>query len=246
MNGGMVAWIARKLQSGGTGEWPHLEDLVAAESVKIKDEYHYARWIVPLVAGVVAVVFGALSVIHPLFLIGTGVGLLAGTILGLVFHSIARSVSPAQLLLRKRATALRRRWMGLTHLLGVESGVSPRVGEVLDEAARIHLSVRPPKVSGQAPIPSRSRRDAEEAMDEAMAAMLALAEPSSPAHQEALLDQGWAARLLDEMRGASKALAVMPDEDNPDGSALHRLRRARLELESLKEAREELDDDLKA
>jgi hypothetical protein len=243
----MVAWIARKLQTGGSGEWPHLEDLVACEAVKARDEYHYARWIFPLAFGLVAVIFGALSVMHPLFLIGTGVSLLIGAVLGVILHAIARTITPAQILLRKRSAMLRRRWLGLTHLLGVESGVSPRVGEVLDEAARIHLSLRPPVVGGKPLVPaSRRRQDAEEAMDEAMAAMLGLAEPPSPAHQEALLDQGWAPRLLDEMRAASRAMASLPDSEEDEGHALHRLRRTRLELESVKEAHDELEEEFRS
>jgi len=199
--------VARWARGRSAGpELLHLEALVEQECEKVSDGYHYARWIVPLVGTVLG--FGlflpiAISAQHPLLWAFVAGFPLVGWSLGGLFHLLAKQISDTQLRLRKRCIAIGNRMVGFNNLLGLSPSLSPRVAEVLEEAARIYMSVR----RGTEPQRSRSGSVMEDAnlkvrlaMDEAMAQMLMLGEINTPQAQELELDQGWAQTLIEEMR----------------------------------------------
>lgn len=227
--------------------FPDLEALVEAEAEKTGDEYHIARWVVPLVLTTVGVaVFVPLSIfISPYFLFGTGGFALVAGILGYAFHLVAKGITPSQIALRKRTRTLRNRLIQLKHLIGLEPALSPAVGEVLNEAARYYLMVCDDETpEGMWP---EARQRAQAAMQEAMTRMLELAEPATAPAQDAALARGWARPLLSEMKAL--ATAIEEHEANQrrsplaasDRDALAGLREARVELERLDQATQELD-----
>src|SRR5688572_26233879 len=89
-------------------ELPNLETLIELESAKPSDEYHIARWLLPLIhTGIGLGVFVPLmNFVDPLFMIGA-IGLpLLGITLGTIFHFVAKRISPTQVNLRKRCKKL--------------------------------------------------------------------------------------------------------------------------------------------
>lgn len=242
--------LARKFPGLTSPEYPHLETLIEQESVKIKDGYHYARWITPL-AGVflaVACFLPLALTVHPLFWIGT-VGLsVVGGVLGWIFHVLAMRISPTQLLLRKRCMTLGQRLITVRNLLGMLPTLSPKVAAFLEEAASIYLAVRPPVEPARGGnVWTEASLKAHRAMDDAMAQMLALAEPETPQAQEVELARGWAQPLLEEMKATAHALvqhsrreSIAAQVDSPI-SPLAGLADARADLERLETAVAELE-----
>lgn len=232
-------------------ELPNLETLIELESLKPKDDYHIARWLLPLIHTTIGLaVFTPLTLmVSPWFLIGA-IGLpTIGLTLGAIFHFMAKRITPAQINLRKRSNKLMHRFVGLKNLLGFEGVLSPKVAQILEEASRLYL-----KCTGvvedkrpQASVWTDAREKAERAMEEAMGRMLELAEPETAAAQEAELSRGWAMPLLREMTALDQALeehrhnerlAMLTD---PAADALAGLRDARSELERLDSATDELE-----
>ena len=215
------------------------------------DGFHYARWIVPLVC-----VFFALAcfmplalTVNPLFWIGTGSLTVIGGVLGAVFHIMASRISPSQVALRKRCILLGQRLVGLQNLLGLAETLSPKVAEILDEAARVYLIVRPATEKDAARAASGVWSEATQkallAMDDAMAQMLRLAEPETPQAQEIELARGWAQPLLEEMKSTAIAL-TKPSRTaqlaaQMESSSLAGLADARANLERLESAVAELE-----
>jgi hypothetical protein len=246
----IVRWA---LGRGQDGERPHLEALIEREAAKMKDGYHYARWIVPLVGVVLAGgLFLPLALaLHPLFWLGVGLSTVLGLGLGATFHALARRISPAQLLLRKRCLALGQRLSSIRNLLGMQPALSSGVAEVLEEAARVYLAAVPETEATDRRPSDRPRAEAVHrarlGMDDAMAQMLALAEPESPQAQDAELLRGWAEPLLEEMRATATALAAQERREHwaaqveTPSSPLAGLAGARADLERLEAAESELD-----
>ena len=236
-------------------ELPNLETLIDEEALRIKDEYHVARWVVPLVLGVVgtAVFIPLAATIDILFLIGTAGMLTLGTTLGLIFHHIARRQSPTQIKLRKRCKTLMIRLVGLKNLLGFDPVLSMKVAAVLEEAAAIYLRTRPAPDRAVKPSKSSLWDDAtikaQRAMDEAMAQMLSLAEPETVQAQEVELARGWAHPLLEEMEAMGRALDIHLQKAQTAEFAetqlapIAGLREARSELERLESAVSELEQE---
>ncbi|HRK22020.1 MAG TPA: hypothetical protein PLX06_09430 [Fimbriimonadaceae bacterium] len=245
-----LSWLrfARRLPGlSKQPEYPDLEALVEAEADKTSDEYHIARWVVPLILGTVgAAVFIPLSIfVSPYFLIGTGGLWVTAATLGTIFHWIAKGITPGQVALRKRTRNLRNRMIQVKNLLGFEPALSPKVGEVLDQAARYYLQVCHEETPvGMWP---EARLRARAAMEEAMTRMLELTEPPNGPAQEAVLARGWAMPLLAEMKALAKAMAEHEEGQrrspiaSSDADALAGLREARVELERLDQATQELD-----
>lgn len=232
-------------------ELPNLETLIELEALKPSDEYHVARWVLPLVHTAVglAVFVPLMYLVDPLFVIGA-VGLPAiGLTLGTIFHFVAKRISPTQINLRKRCKKLMRRLVGLKNLLGFEGVLSPNVAQVLEESARLYLKCtggndgKKPKAT----VWNEAGQKAEKAMEEAMARMLELADPETSAGQEAELSRGWGFPLLKEMSELEKALEEHRNNErmamitDPAGGAIAGLREARSELERLDSAAEELE-----
>lgn len=242
-----VLRVARWARGGSkVSEHPHLETLIDAESVKVGDGYHLARWICPLVG-----LFFALAMflpmaltIHPLFWIGAAATTAIGGGLGGIFHLLARQIQPAQIRLRKRCAALGDRMNRFQNLIGMQATLSPKVAEVLDEAAQAFLSV-PPLDDHADGVWAESSRKAYRALEEAMAQMLTLAEPETPQAQEIELNRGWARPMLDEMRATAASLASPPTGSAAldAGTPLADLADARAQLERLRHAVAELDQD---
>jgi len=92
-----------------------------------------------------------------------------------------------------------------------------------------------------------ARLRARAAMEEAMTRMLELTEPPNGPAQEAVLARGWAMPLLAEMKALAKAMAEHEEGQrrspiaSSDADALAGLREARVELERLDQATQELD-----
>jgi hypothetical protein len=250
--------LVRKVPGlAGQQEMPNLEALIDAEAMKPKDEYHIARWVVPLVLSIVGPsVFIPLTIaFSPLFLIGA-IGMPAiGWILGGIFHYVSKTIDPSQLVLRKRCFTLLQRLNSLKNLLGYSPVLSVEVGGALEEAAALYLRTRPAIEPKKGP-PARGLFDetclrAQKAMDDAMAQMLLLAEPESTQAQDLELSKGWAQPLLEEMRATTKALtehyrhmrtAAMLDSHL---SPLVGLRDARSELQRLENATAELEQEVR-
>lgn len=237
-------------------EFPNLETLIEEEAIKVSDGYHYARWIVPLVGVFLAVAcFLPLTLtVNPLFAIGIGGMVLLGGGLGAVFHILASRISPAQLSLRKRCIDLANKLTSARNLLGVTPVLSPRVAATLDEAAGIYLMIRPNQERDRPILPTdtwgEAWASALRAMDEAMAQLLTLAEPGAPTAQEALLEQGWAHPLIEEMRATATALTNQKIAAHIAGEPLHaaaaplsNLSEARAQLQRLDSALQELDQE---
>ncbi len=236
----------------GQPELASLEAFLEAEAGRQDDAFHIARWVVPLVLSVVGVsVFLPLALIFdPLFILGA-VGMVAlGGTLGMIFHRIAKSIPISRINLCKRAKLVLARLLRFRSLLGLEPALSPKVGEVLDQAARLYLIAVPePEVaraSGNG-VWSQARIKATRAMEEAMARMLELAEPESAQAQEFALARGWAQPLLSEMEALAKAIQkhdkadrrLQPGDEKLE--AISGLRDARSDLERLEEAVAELE-----
>lgn len=235
-------------------EYPNLETLIDEEAVKVSDGYHQARWIVPLVGLTLSVAcFLPLALkVHPLFWIGVAGMLALGLGLGAVFHALAQRITPAQLALRKHCVALAAKLNSARSLIGISPVISPEVAAVLDEGAKVYLRARPnsPQDERMADAWSEARIKALAALDEGMAQLLSLAEPESPAAQDALLDEGWAEALLGEMRATASALAKQKIAARSAGARLHpaasslsELSDARAHLERLDMALKELSED---
>jgi hypothetical protein len=239
-------------------EYPHLETLIEDESYKIKDGYHYARWISPLSGLVLALgCFMPLALtVHPLFWIGTGGMTLIGGVLGWIFHRLAMQITPTQMLLRQRCMKLGQRLISLKNLLGALPILSPKVAEVLEDAAQTYLTARPGPErdlpTALLPVWNEAATKAQRALDDAMTQMLALADAETPQAQEVELGRGWALPLLDEMKATARALensarsAQIAAQMDPATTPLATLRDARSDLERLDSAVSELDQDLRA
>jgi hypothetical protein len=245
--------IARRVPGmGNQPELPNLESLIEEEALKTKDEFHIARWVVPLVMSIVgpAVFIPLALAIHPLFLIGC-FGLIGlGAVLGTVFHFVAKRQDPTRIALRKSCQKLMHKFVGLKSLLGYSPVLSPKVAPILEEASAVYLRVRPPfensKRSKERLPWDESYRRAQGAMEEAMAKMLTLAEPETVQAQEVELSKGWAEPLLLEMKAAAEAIeghiqrsreAALYDSNS---APLAGLREARAELERIDSAVSEL------
>jgi hypothetical protein len=254
-----LSWlrIARRVPGlGSQPEMPNLEALIDAEALQLKDEYHIARWVVPLVVGIVGLaVFVPLAVaISPLFLIGA-IGMpVTGGILGVIFHLIARSVPPSKIRLRKNCRQLMARLNGLKNILGFNPVLSESVAAVLEEAAKLYLRVCPREAGKRGEKPAADLWTdavlrARLAMDEAMAQMLTLAEPETAAAQEAELARGWAGPLLEEMKATARTIEEHQARSLVGGGSanllapLAGLRDARQELARLESAVEELEQE---
>lgn len=246
-----MSWLrfARKLPGlNKQPTYPDLEALVEAEAEKTGDEYHIARWVVPLVGvGAGVLVFLPLSIfVSPYFLFGLGGLSLIGAGIGYICHLIAKGVSPSLIALRKRTRVLRDRLINLKNILGFEPALSPAVGEMLNEAAHYYLQVCHDEAPAGMMWPE-ARQRALAAMEEAMTRMLELAEPPTVSAQDAILVRGWAKPLLNEMKELAKKLKEheQTQRESPliatDSDALAGLREARVELERLDQATQELD-----
>jgi len=228
-------------------EFPHLESLIEQEGQHASEELLVARWLVPLILTVVGLsVFIPLMIfVHPLFLIGM-LGLpTLGIVLGLVFHSMVKSLPPARIELRKQCRKLGERLLGFKNLIGIEPTLSPKVGQLLDEAAKLYLRAKVrADSSANTNLASESVSKAADAMEDAMAKLLQLAEPDGVAAQDAALSGSWAEQILSEMQRLDKA--VESSDRNAQASrmietdALARLRETREEIENTESAVMEL------
>ncbi len=237
-------------------EYPHLETLIEEEAYKIKDGYHYGRWISPLSGVVLALgCFMPLALtVHPLFWIGTAGMAVIGAGLGWIFHRLAMQITPVQMRLRQRCMKLGMRLVSLKNLLGALPTLSPKVAEVLEDAASTYLTARPGPErdlpTALLPVWNEAAIKAQRALDEAMSQMLALADPETPQAQEVELGRGWALPLLEEMKATAKALehsarsAQIASQMDPAMTPLASLRDARSDLERLDSAVSELDQEL--
>lgn len=246
-------WAKR---SNDIAEYPNLETLIDEEAVKVTDGFHYARWIVPLVGLFFSVAcFLPLAItVNPLFWIGVWGMLGLGALLGGIFHGVAKRISSTQLLLRKRCISVAQKLTSARNLLGMSHAVSPKVAETLEVAAKSYLEARPNadrdrSVNDQDDWATAAAR-AHRALDEAMVKLLSLAEPESPAAQEALLAEGWTEPLINEMRATSTALAKqkiaaqIAGRGGQEASLLSDLADARGHLERMERAVQELEDGL--
>lgn len=250
--------VARRFTGLNKSEYAHLETLIEEEAVKIKDGYHHARWICAASGALFA--FGCFMplalTVHPLFWIGTAGMCLIGGTLGYIFHRLAKQISPPQMRLRQRCMKLGHRLISFKNLMGAAPILSPKVAEFLDEAAATYLLARPHSERDRKGALLEAWDDAtaraQRGMDEAMAQMLALAEPESPQAQEAELARGWAKPLLEEMKATAQALAhsarsaSFAAQMDPASAPLATLKDARADLERLDSAVSELEQDIQA
>lgn len=239
----------------GDPELPNLEALVEDEFSKVSDGWHLARWIVPLSSLVVGGgVFLPLTVWgHPLFLIGAAGLPLIGLILGIIFHILAKRITPAQLGFRKKCALLGQRMVGWANLAGVSPALSPKVGAVLEEAAEALLSVKPiGQEISSAPakgVHAHAYQQAEAALVEAMTKLLTLADSPSALAQDSELAKGWALPLLEEMKATASALkspsprVQIAAQIEASETPLAGLVEARAQLARLEAAASELDSD---
>ncbi|MBI5707847.1 MAG: hypothetical protein HZC36_12755 [Armatimonadetes bacterium] len=248
-----LTWLrlSRKVPGMQKGqELPNLEALIEAEGQKPGDDLQLASWLTPLIlAGIGVCVFVPLGLfVLPAFYYGT-LGLASvGLVVGLVLRKIVKSISPSQVLLRRRSRKLLERMSGLKSILGVEPALSKPVGSVLEEAARIYMkaSAGREKVV-QSGLWAEAQGRAVHAMEDAMAQMLELSEPETPQGQELLLSKAWVRKLLQEMVELDRALeqhaenARLAALTGSEHDALSGLRNAREELERIETATEELE-----
>lgn len=254
---GALSWLRFVRRVPGFGsqpELPNLESLIEEEALKTKDEYHLARWIVPLATLVVGLsVFIPLTVTVSLFFLFGAIGMpVIGGILGAIFHFVARRVPPSKIRLRKRCHSLLSRLNGLKNILGFTPALSPQVAPVLEEAAGLFLRARLPDSNASSDVDdlwTGAVARARVALDDAMAQMLTLAEPETAAAQEAELARGWALPLLEEMRETvqmiedQRSKALVTGVGQAQLAPLAGLREARQELARLETAVSELEQE---
>ena len=223
---------------------PHLEALMEAEEGQPHNDYRLAAQIAPPVCGL-AGVFTCWLIFRgsPLaFGIGAGVSALIAATMWVIFDRADKSIPETRKRLRKQSKMLWQRYRGLKNLIGLEPTLAASVGDVLNSAAGIYLRHAKPVRYFAGRQPETSLSKCERAMEDAMARMLDLTIPETPAAQEVELSKGWALSLLKEMRALDSAMerqrqALEMEQEDP----LVNLREARFELEYREQARVELE-----
>ncbi|HLK14684.1 MAG TPA: hypothetical protein VKT78_07750 [Fimbriimonadaceae bacterium] len=240
--------IARRVAGGSAlPEHAALETLIQAEGEKPHNDYRIAAYVVPAVVATLTGLVGLIVVVEngwrnwPVFL--PCAALAAG--LWALFYHLDRRIPESLRKVRRLSDRIGHRYAKFTSLVGVQPAISPRVAEVLDEAAAIYLKHRPLTVKGSRKIDAGPFGRARQALEDAMGRMLELAEPDTPLAQEVALDQGWALPLLQEMRTAAMTLDQFEGSLESGGldrnDPLSNLREARRELQGIEAALGELE-----
>ena len=236
--------IARRYKIYKQPEYPNIETLIEADHDKPAGETQLLAKIIP--AGIVVFGLGmailATIVNHNAWYLLTTLGSgVFGVAAWIILDQLAKKTPASRVLVRKRLKTLEQRICGLSNLVGIEPAMSPEVAAIIDEAAGIYIKHREEEPGAFAD----NRARATTALEEAMAKILELVEQPTLRNQEFELQKGWAQPLLQEMRDLDKAL----DENlrsslaNPSrvDDPLAQLRQARLELQSIDTAIDELE-----
>ncbi len=237
--------VARKV--GGLYQQPefaNLETMLLAQQRQPHDDYRTLARVLPAGIAFFVAVFLPMAIKNAPWGLLWPIGFaLVSALVWRLFDYLVRSIPNARRRIRMISEAVMNRMGKLTNVVGVEPAISPRVGEVLDEAAAIYL--RYPPSTRRSPVPEPEMK-ARTAIEEAMARMMGLVEPETVSAQELELEKGWAAPLLKEMKDLSAALdehASVREVDVVD-DPLANLRAAKLELEARSSAVQELEQRL--
>lgn len=246
---GGPTWLRMARKAVGLESLPEhraLETLLVQEGKEPHNDFRIAAWVVP---PIVVAVLGI-----PAFLIASDVGgpawlltlpavLVPAGLWSLFFYLDRRIPEPLRRI-RSLSDAIRKRYLRIGSLVGDQPVVSPRVAEALDVAAAIYLRNRPPSTVRGRTNQSGPGERTREALEAAMLRLLELLSPEAPIEQEAVFDQGWAIPLIAEMEAAahsldrlSNGLSALEAAHDP----LANLRDARIELQSIEAAVNELD-----
>ena len=250
---GSLSWIRAARRAVGMtpqAEFPHLEALMEAEEGQPHYDYRgCAKIIPPLVAclGVITSVMLAIILKNQAFIFGAFPSGILAVGLYFLFDWLDRRIPRSKAQLRKMSEAIWDRYKGFANMLGVTPALSPRVAEILDEAAGIymkHLNAADTRKEVQ----GEPRARALQALEEAMARLLELGQPQTIEAQELELSAGWAYPILQEMRDMDQALdrhlqtAIAAQAINSADPRAN-LREARMELLGNQTAIEELEQD---
>lgn len=217
--------------------------------------YRILKLVIPLSVGVIG---GATVLLAKLSGVGLGNlvgGMVATVVLSAacwtVFHKLDIAIPESSRRLRRSAYKLLQRYLGLGNVVGVEPALDPGVGAVLDEAAAIIQKHTSAPVSATPTLVTDAQSRAVQALETGVAKLLELAEPQSAQVQKQALAAGWVGPLLQEIRELDRSLdehaRVAATESAMRGDdAVARLRDARLGLQKIDSAIEELDDHLKS
>lgn len=235
------------------GELPHLEMLIEAEGQRPHAVYKILRLVVP---GSIAL-FGGLSCLAASFSGAGAVSVTIGTIStillagasGVIFHLLDRTIPETTRSLRRLLEKLLMRYQSFANLTGIEPALDPEVAKLLDEAAKIYMKHRDPETGVLLARAGESGIKAARALEAGMVQLLSLTVPERPPQQKQALDAGWAVPILEEMRQLDAALdaqAKHPSSMATATDALEGLRDARIGVQNVGRALEELDDHLNA
>jgi len=241
--------VRKAFNLGSTEAYENLELLIERETQQGVTDYRLFSYLVP---GAV-MLFGVLSVAgavatKSVYSVPGAIAAALGTLaaLGLagwthmLFQKLHRSVPVHRARIREVAALLKHRLEELQSLVGVQPALAPEVATILDAGARIYL-----KHAGREAEDDQTRK-AREALEAAMAKLMELGKPESPAEQQIELGRGWALPLLDEMAAADRALDFHDrnrqiDRELADNDPLANLRATCIELQETDSARNELD-----
>lgn len=237
----------------GHPELPNLESFLESEGVRPHQVYRILEIVIPtsvLVFGGVSVGLARWSGAGPVpLLLGGGLALVIAAAAWYVFHRLDGTITGATRRIRGLAEVLLKRYAGCGNIMGVEPAVDGEVGAVLDEAAGIYVKHAAVPTKTDLPVIQEARADAVRALESAMASLMELARPVSAAAQRQALAAGWAHPLLAEMRELDRTLDAharnaVAGRDSVGDDPLAGLRDARLRIEKIDSAIDELEDRL--
>jgi hypothetical protein len=227
-------------------EYANLETLLASEANEASNDFALLAKVLPATIAIIGTLTAIVAVVvqHSLWaLLSTlGSGAIAVAV-WFIFDHMDKKIPPSRKLIRKQAKKVLERVCGFSNIVGVDPALSPSVSVILDEAASIYLKHRTDASSGPF---ADNRNRAESALEAAMARLMDLAALPSVREQELELQRGWAWPLLLEMRDMDRTLdeTLKNTLANPLSRAddpLAQLRQARLELQSIDTAIDELE-----
>lgn len=235
---GLTRMMRRVAGLPPAAEYPQLERLLEREAGQVHNDYRLLARVVPTIVFAVSLFTASIW------------GMLGGLVLaGLAWKLLDwldRRIKPSQVVLRQRSERIWNRYDSLSRRFAREPVLDPRVGDILEDAAQIYLKHSTASKEWDHRVLTESHAKAVLALEVGMGRLLQLGEAETLRAQEVELQAGWAMPILQEMRELDGALDHHLKSRVAERAALTddtagRLREARLDLERMDAAIEELD-----